>query len=190
VFFYERRKFAALDHRTNLFVSTAMLVRVMVLVRVCMVVVMIMVMVAVLVCVAVSAAVVAVLVLMLMLVSMAVLVRVRMLVMRMLMRMGMGMLMLSMGMLALVPMALVIVMPVLAVFAVVVGRTFAMRSWTMNIEFHSLDILPLFTVRMHVKVAEVQLSEFPFEGARLDAKVDERANHHVAADAGNAVEVE
>jgi len=89
-------------------------------------------------------------------------------------------------------MAVLVTVGVLAVpvFLVVMSATVAMRSRSVDVEFHALDVLPLGAVGVHVEFAEVQLSQLPFECARLHAEVDEGAHHHVAADAGNAVQVE
>ena len=64
------------------------------------------------------------------------------------------------------------------------------RRAAVDVEFHALDVLPLRAVVMHVEVAEVQFAQLPFERAGFHAEVDECADHHVAADAGDAVEVE
>jgi len=52
-----------------------------------------------------------------------------------------------------------------------------------DIEFHAFDLLPLCALVVHVKLAELQLVEFPFECAGFDAEIDECADSHVAADA-------
>ena len=65
----------------------------------------------------------------------------------------------------------------------------AVRGTLVDVEFHPLDVFPLRAVTVHVEIAEIQLAQFPFEGAGQDAEIDERADHHVAADSGNAVEV-
>lgn len=59
-----------------------------------------------------------------------------------------------------------------------------------DVELHALDVLPLCAVVVHVEVADVQLAQLPFERAGFHAEVNERADHHVATDAGDAVEVE
>jgi hypothetical protein len=80
---------------------------------------------------------------------------------------------------------LIVVMP--AAVAVVMFRV---RGAAMDVELHALDILPLGAVVVHVKVSEVQLAQFPFQRAGFHAEVDQGTDHHVAADSGNAVEVE
>jgi hypothetical protein len=55
-------------------------------------------------------------------------------------------------------------------------------------EFDSGDPLPLGTLEVRVKVADVQFREFPLEGRRLHAQVAERADRHIAADSGEAIE--
>ena len=57
-------------------------------------------------------------------------------------------------------------------------------------KFHPLDALPLLPLEVHVKVADVDLAERPFQRRRLHSEVAQRAHHHVAADAGDAVEKE
>src|SRR5688572_10169288 len=42
---------------------------------------------------------------------------------------------------------------------------------------------------MHVKVADFEFPELPLERRRFDAEVDECADHHVAADARETVEI-
>jgi hypothetical protein len=65
----------------------------------------------------------------------------------------------------------------------------SMRRAAVDVELHSLDVLPLGAVVVHVKIAHVQFAQFPLQRAGFHTEVDERANHHVAADAGNAVEI-
>lgn len=67
---------------------------------------------------------------------------------------------------------------------------FVMGGAFVNVELHTLDILPLGAVVVHVKVAKLEFVQLPLEGAGLHAEIDERADHHVAADSGNAVEIE
>ena len=64
------------------------------------------------------------------------------------------------------------------------------RRAAVDVEFHALDVLPLRAVVVHVEVADVQLAQLPFERTGFHAEINERADHHVAADAGDAVEVE
>lgn len=97
--------------------------------------------------------------------------------MLMAMRMGMPVLVLVM----MVPLAM------LAVFLVLVVRV---RGAFVNAKFHSLHLLPLLAVEVHVKIAEVELRELPLEGGRFHAEIDEGADSHVAGDAGKAVEEE
>lgn len=95
--------------------------------------------------------------------------------------------------LVLVLVGMTVRMPVLigvGVFVLVlVLVTVSAVSRLMHVELHALDILPLRAVEVHVQIAEVQLADFPFQRAGLHAEVDECADHHVAADSGNAVEV-
>ena len=64
------------------------------------------------------------------------------------------------------------------------------RRPVVDVKFHALDLLPLCEVVVHVEVAEIQLAQLPFERAGFHAQVNECADHHVAADAGDAVEEE
>ena len=83
-----------------------------------------------------------------------------------------------------VVMMLPLAMMVVFVLIVRVGRAFV------DTEFHALDLLPLLAFEVHLKNADVELREFPFEGRRFDAEVNEGAHGHVAGDAGKAVEEE
>src|SRR5688572_19587320 len=97
-----------------------------------------------------------------------------------------------MRVLTLVGMAMLVFMPMFAmrmiVPAAVVIRVLLVRGAAMNVELHPLDLLPLRAIVVHVKVPEIQLAEFPLQGARLHAEVDQGADHHVATDSGNAVQ--
>ena len=64
------------------------------------------------------------------------------------------------------------------------------RGAFVDTEFHAFDVLPLLPFEVHVKVADLQLGKLPLESGRLHAEIDERADRHVAADAGDAVEEE
>lgn len=82
-----------------------------------------------------------------------------------------------------------VVMAAIAVAAIDIllvsmGRPFV------NAEFDPLDGLALFALEVHVKVTDLQLGELPFEGGGFDAEVAERADSHVAADAGKTIEKE
>jgi len=84
-------------------------------------------------------------------------------------------------------------MPMLVRVPVIMSAFILMRTMrraAVDVEFHALDVLPLCAVIVHVEVADVQLAQLPFERAGFHAEVEECADHHVAADAGNAVEVE
>jgi hypothetical protein len=103
---------------------------------------------------------------------------------RVFMGVRMGALLMLVIMLMLVPMFVIVI-----VIAALVMRVLLVRRAAVDVELHALDILPLRAIVMHVKVAEVQLAEFPLERARLHAEIDQRADHHVAADSGDAVQV-
>jgi hypothetical protein len=59
-----------------------------------------------------------------------------------------------------------------------------------NAKLYPLHVLPFLAVEVHVKIAEIELGEFPLEGGGLDAEIDEGADCHVAADAGKTIEEE
>ena len=79
---------------------------------------------------------------------------------------------------------------IVIVAAAVAVSVLLVRGAGVNVELHALDVLPLRAVVVHVKVSEVELAEFPLERARPHAEVNESADHHVAANSGNAVQVE
>jgi hypothetical protein len=75
-------------------------------------------------------------------------------------------------------------MLVVLVLVVRVGGAFV------DAKLHSLDFLPLFAVKVHVEIAEIELRKLPFESGRFDAEVNEGAHSHIAGDAGKTVEEE
>ena len=81
-------------------------------------------------------------------------------------------------------------MPVLMRMFAATFLAVPVRRPAVDVEFHALDFLPLRAVIVHVEVAEIQLAQLPFERAGFHAEVNERAHHHVATDAGDAVEEE
>jgi hypothetical protein len=83
-------------------------------------------------------------------------------------------------------MAVVMMMLVLAVFLLLM----AVRRPVVDGKLHPLDILPHLALPMGVEIADLQLAEFPLEGGRLDAQVAQGAHGHIAADSGEAIEVE
>jgi hypothetical protein len=103
-------------------------------------------------------------------------------------------------MLVFVPMLVAVgvrLLPVVVMMLVAVTVTALMlilirrvRCAFVNAEFHTLDALPMLPLKVHVKVAEIDLRELPLEAGRLHAEVDERADGHVAGDAGEAIEEE
>ena len=60
----------------------------------------------------------------------------------------------------------------------------------MNAEFDALNALPFLSLEVHVKVADIELGELPFQGRRLDSQVTERADGHVAADTRRTIKKE
>jgi len=86
-------------------------------------------------------------------------------------------------MLILVTMRVLMVMPF--------TRTFIpMRRTLVDAELYSFDLMPLRTVEVHVKIAEIELRQFPFESGRFHAEIHQGADGHVAADSGTAIEIE
>ena len=73
---------------------------------------------------------------------------------------------------------LVLRLPVL----VLMPAAFAMRVAAVDVKFHTLDVLPLRTVVVHVKMTEPQLFNLPFQRTGFHAEVDERTHRHVTAD--------
>ena len=59
-----------------------------------------------------------------------------------------------------------------------------------NAEFHAFDVLPFFPFEVHVKGADLELGEFPLQSGWFHAEIDEGADGHVAANAGDAIEKE
>ena len=82
------------------------------------------------------------------------------------------------------PFVPVLVVVVFLVLVVGVGGAFV------DAEFDAFDGLAQLALEVHVEVADIKLREFPFEGGGFYAEVGEGAYGHVAADAGEAVEVE
>jgi uncharacterized paraquat-inducible protein A len=86
------------------------------------------------------------------------------------------------------------VVVVMVVFLLFVGMRFVavflMGRAGVDAEKHAFDLLPFGTVGVEVKVAEAELAQFPLEGGRPHAEVEQRAHGHVAADAAEAVEIE
>ena len=93
----------------------------------------------------------------------------------------MFMLVMSMPLLAMVMMMMLV--PVLVLLV-------RMRRALVDAEGHALHVQPLLPLEMHVKIADLQFGELPLEEGRLDAEIAERADGHVAADAGKTIEEE
>jgi len=53
---------------------------------------------------------------------------------------------------------------------------------------HSFHALPFLPLEVHVKISDVQLREFPFQGGRFDTEIAQRADGHVTADPGETIE--
>ena len=82
--------------------------------------------------------------------------------------------------------AAVMGMPVIVRLVLAVG----VRGAFMDAKFHPFHFLPLLPFEVHVKIADVELGELPLEGGRLDAKIDQGADGHVAADTGETIKEE
>ena len=78
-----------------------------------------------------------------------------------------------------VPMCMLMIVLML----MLVGRTF------MDAEMNAFDLLPLRAIEVHVKIADLELGKLPFQSGRFDTKITQSADHHVAADAREAVEI-
>ena len=99
------------------------------------------------------------------------------------------MMMLAVGMLV-STLVVMFIMVVIMMTAALVMIVVVMRSAAVDVEFHALDVLPLRTIVVHVEIAKAEFAELPFEAAWFHPEINERADHHVAADSGNAVQVE
>jgi hypothetical protein len=81
--------------------------------------------------------------------------------------------------------AVAVVMPAaLVAFILIVRVGFAF----VDAKFHAFDLLPLLAVEVHVKRTQIELRKLPFKRGRFDTEIDERADRHVATDAGEAIE--
>ena len=78
----------------------------------------------------------------------------------------------------------------LAVLIRVLVLFVGVRAARVDAEFHSLDVLALLALEVHVEVPDIQLGKLPLERGRLHSQVAERADGHVAADARETVEKE
>jgi len=124
----------------------------------------------------------------------------RVLLMGMLVLMRMVLMFVMMLMLIFVPMLmiLVILMILVMVILVLVMMMFAMilvlmrlmGSTGVDAEAHPFDLLPLGPLEMHVEIPDVDLRQLPFERRRFQPEVAQGADHHVAADAREAIEIE
>jgi hypothetical protein len=96
--------------------------------------------------------------------------------------------MMFMPVLVRVLMFMAVMMMLLVVLVFVLVLFVRVRRALVDTEFYALDILALLALEVHVKVADVELGEFPLERGGFHAEVGERADGHVAADAADAVE--
>lgn len=60
----------------------------------------------------------------------------------------------------------------------------------MDVKFDSADLRFLRAGDMQVPAIELQLFQFGLQAVGIDAKVDERADEHIAADAAEDVEIQ
>ena len=75
-----------------------------------------------------------------------------------------------------------------------------MRDWAlavpmrvgviMHVEFHAADTHLLSPRHVQMPVFELELTQLPLQGTRVNAKINQRADEHVATDAAEDVEVE
>lgn len=76
------------------------------------------------------------------------------------------------------------------VMVMVMVARFGVGRSRMNAEVDALNFGTLLALEVHVKVTQIQLGQFPFQGGRFHSEVAQGADSHVAADAGEAVEIE
>jgi hypothetical protein len=81
-----------------------------------------------------------------------------------------------------------VMMMLVVVLVLVLVLFVGVRRALVDTEFHAFDVLALLALEVHVKVADVELGEFPLERGGFHAEVGERADGHVAADSADAVE--
>jgi hypothetical protein len=109
---------------------------------------------------------------------------------RMRMGMGVGFLLVRVVM----PVSMVMLVPVImaAIVAVFMGFILVVRMGGpfVDAKLHPLHCLAFLPVEVHVEVADIELGEFPLKRGGFDAEIDERADRHVAADAGETIEEE
>jgi hypothetical protein len=65
---------------------------------------------------------------------------------------------------------------------------FPMNVAFVNGETHPFDLLPPRALEVHVKRADINLRQFPFQRGRFYSQIAQRANRHVSADPGKAIE--
>ena len=79
---------------------------------------------------------------------------------------------------------MMVVFLLMVVLGMRVGRPFV------DCESHGIDVLPRLALPMGVKLANLDFAQLPFEGRRFHAQIAEGADSHIAADAGEAVDIE
>jgi len=62
-----------------------------------------------------------------------------------------------------------------------------MRGTFVDIELDAAHMLTGFAFKMHVKIANIELRQFPFKRRRLDAEIGESPHGHIAADARKTI---
>jgi hypothetical protein len=92
--------------------------------------------------------------------------------------------------LVLVLMSVRVAVPAIVIVMLVLILLVRVDCAAMDSELDPLDALSLLAVEVHVKVADIELREFPLERRRFHAEIDERADGHVAGDTGEAIEEE
>ena len=58
-----------------------------------------------------------------------------------------------------------------------------------NTELDPTHPLPLFAIEVHMEIAQIQFRQLPLESRRFHPKIDQRADGHVAADAGGTIQI-
>ena len=95
--------------------------------------------------------------------------------------------MVAMPMIVVVVVIMVVVLMAVIVRFVLVVRV---RGALVDAEFYAFHFLPLFPVEVHVKIADIELGQFPLQRGGFDAEIDKGADGHIAADAGETIEEE
>jgi hypothetical protein len=85
-------------------------------------------------------------------------------------------------------MVLMPVRPMLVVLPLIL--LMGMRRPFVDGKFHPLDVLARLPLPMSVEIANVEFAQFPLERGRFHPQVAQGADGHIAADAGETIEIE